>query len=111
MALPRSQTVLYPNVYVWFIFVSAMDVMMTWVVLAVGGHEANGLADAVIRRFGLPGMAAYKFTLAALVVTICETVGRRKPDTGRRLAEWAVAISCVPVVLAFIQLLTALLSR
>ena len=48
---PRSY-VLYPQAYIWFVFLSAMDVCMTVMVLHWGGSEVNVLADAVIQRWG-----------------------------------------------------------
>lgn len=103
---PRDRRhVLYPNHYVWFVFLSAMDVMMTWVVLAFGGREVNGVADAVISRYGLPGMVAYKFVLVVLVVGIAEAVGPRNPRAGRFVARAGVVVTCVPLVAAFAQLL------
>ena len=96
---------LYPNRYVWFVFLSAMDVMMTFVVLWFGGREANGLADWVLQRFGIAGMTLFKFAIVVFVILLCEYVGRRNDRAGRRLAEWAVALTCVPVVIAFALLL------
>jgi hypothetical protein len=102
---PRSREMRYQNVYVWFIFVSALDIMLTWIVLFHGGREANLLANAVLHRFGLPGIVTFKFALVILIVVLCEIIGRRDHSAGRRLAKWALAISAVPVVLAFCQLL------
>jgi len=102
-----TRPVLYPNIYVWFVFLSALDIMLTWVVLYIAGPEAeaNLLANWVVKRWGLPGMAVYKFALVFGIVCLCEAVGRRKEGTGRRLAEWCVAITAIPVVLALVQLL------
>lgn len=101
----RTRPVLHPNLYVWFVFLSSLDLMLTWIVLHLDGVEVNILANWVIDRYGLFGAVSFKFGLVALVVCICEAVGRRQPTTGRSLAQWAVAISLVPVVLAFVQLL------
>ncbi len=38
---------LYPDLYTWFVFFAAMDVMLTWTILALGGREINGFADRV----------------------------------------------------------------
>ena len=96
---------MYPNAYVWLVFVSSLDIIMTWVVLHLGGREVNALADAVIRRFDLPGLVLFKFAFIVLVIGICEIVGRRNDGLGRRLAGWSVAITCVPVLLAFLLIL------
>jgi hypothetical protein len=97
---------LYPNLYVWFIFFAAMDIMMTWVVLWWGGEEANAVANNILRRYGLPGFVGYKFILVALVIFLCEITGRLKPHSGKRLALVAVGLTCVPVAWAFFQLFT-----
>src|SRR5262249_30759008 len=39
MSKPGNPPVRYPNEYVWLVFVSALDVMLTWVVLSTGGGE------------------------------------------------------------------------
>lgn len=91
---------LYENHYTWFVFVSALDVMLTWVILHAGGREANHLAAAVLERFGLEGLVVFKFALVILVIAICEIVGRRNLATGRRLAAWAVALTCIPLLVA-----------
>ena len=106
-ALERIRSVLYPNCYTWFVFFSALDIMITWIVLHRGGHEVNRIADWVIRLADLPGLVVFKFVLVVLVVCICEIVGRRRPRLGSQLAKGAVAISVLPVVAGMVQLLVA----
>lgn len=96
----------YPAAYTWLVFVASMDIMMTWVILHSGGREVNPLAEAVIHRFDLPGIVAFKFVLVAVIILISEVVGTRRPAVGRWFAAAAVLVSCVPVVLAFYLLLT-----
>ena len=91
----------YPDRYVWFVFFSAIDVMLTWAILAHGGEEANPIAEFVITRWGLPGAIAFKFSLMIFVIIICETVGSRNDRSGGRLAVLAVIISVLPVVFSF----------
>ncbi len=95
----------YPNQYVWFVLVSALDIMLTWCVLRIGGREVNPVAESVIDRFGLPGMVAFKFALVIFVIIMCEWMGRRSDRVGHKIAEWAVAITSIPVVLSFVILL------
>ena len=101
--MPRSP-VLYENHYTWFILVSALDVMFTWIVLHAGGREANALAAAVLNRFGLGGMVVFKFALVIFVIVLCEIIGRRSRSAGRRLATWAVGLTCVPLIIAVMLL-------
>lgn len=95
---------LYPKSYKWFVFVSALDVVLTWLILLVGGSEVNVLADAVITSAGLKGVLIFKFCLVLLVVVICEVVGRRRPRAGQKLALLAIAVTSVPVVLSVLQI-------
>jgi hypothetical protein len=112
----RSWTVRYPNAYVWFIFLAALDIMLTYLILHPvlfprdvtmidsRGTEANVLADWFIERWDVPGMVAFKFALVVVVVVLCEVIGRHRDATGRRIAEWAVAVSVIPVLVALTQM-------
>ncbi|MGQ0629356.1 MAG: DUF5658 family protein [Phycisphaerales bacterium] len=95
---------LFPNHYAWLLLVGALDVMLTYVVLRLGGIELNGLAARAIESAGHWGLVAIKFSAAAVVVLLCEAVGRRQRLSGRRLSEWAIAIWSFPVVVALVQL-------
>ena len=99
---------MYPNMYVWFIGVSVMDLILTWCILLMGGYEVNYLAHAVIGAWQLPGLLLYKFCLVMLVIVCCEEIGRRQPPTGRALVRVGVAMTCVPVVAALVQLLAVM---
>jgi hypothetical protein len=105
--IPLLRAARYPQAYVWFIFVSALDLMMTWVILYFGGREVNLLADYILERWALTGMVIYKFALVILVIFICEIVGQHRPRLGRRLSIFAVLITLVPVIIAFTHLLGA----
>ncbi|QOJ01501.1 MAG: hypothetical protein HRU70_13800 [Phycisphaeraceae bacterium] len=102
-----NRPVLFPDLYPWYVLAAALDVMLTYVVLMLGGWEVNALADWVIRSHGLPGMLWFKFLTVVVVVGVCEYVGRRRHTTGRRLAVAAVAISFVPVAAALGQFAVA----
>jgi hypothetical protein len=105
MPSPPRRDVLFPNGYAWFVLVSALDVMLTWIVLWFGGREANSLASVVLRRYGLVGMVSFKFALVVLVVVLCEWIGRYNDRVARRMAGFAVVVTCLPVVLAIALLL------
>lgn len=104
---PPAGLALYPDSYVWYIFLASLDVMMTWIILSPPflGREVNWLANWIIQRGGLHAMIPYKFALVLVVIAVCEIVGRVNRERGRRLADWAVAITAIPVVVAFTQLL------
>jgi hypothetical protein len=114
--VPATRSVRYPNAYVWFVFLATLDIFLTYLILnpvlfasdlsmsRSRGGEANALASWIFQHWGLPGMVVFKFMLVLLVIVICEVIGRRKEETGRRVAEWAVAISAIPVVVALVQM-------
>lgn len=113
---PRPGPVRYPNAYAWFVLLATLDIVLTYLILhpvmyagdldmtESRGAEANAVARWVIERWDVPGMVAFKFALVLFVVLICEAIGRRRAATGRRLAEWAVAITAIPVVVALYQM-------
>ena len=98
--------VLYPDLYAWFVFVSALDLLLTWLVLHRGGREVNWVADYVIDRFGRGGIVTFKFAVVAFVIITCEWIGSQRRDLGRRLATWAIILPGAAVAIAFFQLLT-----
>src|SRR5689334_7588008 len=98
---------LYPNCYVWYVFLASLDIMLTWIILSppFSGREVNWLAHWIIEHGGLHAMIPYKFAFVFVVISICEVVGRVHRTRGRRLAEWSVAITSIPVIVAFTQLI------
>ena len=116
-AKPRSGwAALYPDAYAWFIFLASLDIMLTYLILhpllfshdgfgaEPRGQEANAVANEVIQRWDVAGMVVFKFALVMVVVFICEIIGRRRDEAGRRIAEWAVAITSIPIVVALTQM-------
>jgi hypothetical protein len=94
LSLPAMR---HPNAYVWLVFFSAMDIMLTWAILARGGSEVNPIADSVIMAWGLNGAITFKFSLMLLVIIVCEVVARSREKVARTLAWAAVIISATPV--------------
>lgn len=95
----------YPDQYVWILFFSTMDIILTALILTVGGDagvdpelEINPLARLVIVDWGMVGAAVFKFCIAVFVIVLCEIVGRRQNRTGRNLAWTCAVISAAPVV-------------
>lgn len=88
----------YPNAYTWLLLVSALDIMLTWVILYKGGLEVNPAANFVIDKYGLEGMIIYKFVLILFFIALCEIVGTLRRSTGQLLARVSVAIGAFPVV-------------
>ncbi len=99
------RAVLYPQYYTWYVFLSALDVLFTWLILSHGGQELNALADWIIDRYNIAGIAVYKFGLVVSVLLICEVVGRRCNDRGRTLARWVLILASFPVIVGAAHLL------
>lgn len=92
-----GSAVLYPDAYAWFVLFASLDVMLTVLILLMGGYEMNTVADWVIGAFGLPGLVIYKFALVMVVVLVCEVIGRARRDLGRRVVTAAIVITLAPV--------------
>ena len=100
-----SQPVLYPRAYGLYVTLASLDVLLTWAILALGGSELNKLAAWIFATHGVTGATFFKFGTVAFVLVVCEFLGRHQDgELGRRLARWAVIISCVPVTVAIIEL-------
>lgn len=98
------RSVLYPDRYVWYVFVSALDIMLTVTVLVhLGMREANSFAQWSIDHFGTWGLIGLKFLSVILVVMICEFIGRKEYRRGRRLAAIAIGLSLIPIGAALAQ--------
>lgn len=94
-----GRTVRFSYFYLALVFVSALDLILTYIVILIGGIEVNPIANAVLQSpADFHGLIVYKFLIVAAVVLICEFISRHADATGRRLAGWAVAISAFPVV-------------
>ncbi len=99
LSLPAMR---YQNAYVWLVLVSALDVLLTALVLrAWSGVEVNPVVDAIIHKKGFLWIVPFKFAMCVLVIIICEVVGRHRDQLGRRLAITAVVISAFPVAFTF----------
>ena len=96
---------LYTRWYVWILIASAFDIVMTSMVISLGGIEMNPLADAIISRFGMHGAMAYKFALMIFVILMCEIIGRHNLRLGRWVAQFATLGPAVAAVLGYFLLL------
>ena len=100
-----SAPVHYPDAYCWYVLVCALDLMLTNTVIHhLGAIEVNALAARAIESAGFWGLIALKLATMAAFLLICETLAHRRPASARRLAEWGVAISAIPVGLTLAQL-------
>lgn len=98
----------YPNAYTWLVFTSALDVVLTLLVIYVWeGHEVNPVAAAVIAYMGFFWAIVFKFATIVLVILLCEWIGRMRDRSGFKLAWAAVMISGVVVSYTFVLLFRA----
>lgn len=101
-----ARTVKYPYFYLALAFVSALDLILTYIVILIGGIEVNPIANAVLQSpADFHGLIAYKFLIVASIVLICEFISSHTDVAGRRLAGWAVVISAFPVLWSSLLLL------
>ena len=68
-----------------FILVNFADIVLTAYTFSYGGWEVNALAAWIIRRFGIVGLAFYKFALVTFVVLVCQFIYSSHPKTARWL--------------------------
>ncbi len=97
LGFAHSPEMHYQNTYVWLIFVSSLDIMLTWKILERGGVEVNPVAALVIDHWGMQGAIAFKFALMLWVIVICEVLARKRETAGRFLSVLAVVVSASPV--------------
>lgn len=102
LSLPEMR---FQNQYVWFVFFSALDIMLTWAILSRGGREVNPVANEIIQMWGLNGAILFKFSITALVVVVCEVVARKRFGLAFALSITAVIVSSIPVFYSLMLLL------
>lgn len=84
---------------VWLIVFSLLDFFLTYALLGRDGafYESNPLADWFLRRYNVAGLVSYKLVLIGGVISICETVERCRPGTGRRVVRFGTAAAAAVV--------------
>ncbi|MDH7568282.1 MAG: DUF5658 family protein [Armatimonadota bacterium] len=85
--------------YLAFVLLNLLDLVFTGAYLSLGGSEANAAAAWILRRFGLRGLALFKFALVTLVVGVCEAAYTRRPAVSRALILAGCAVYGVVVLL------------
>ena len=71
----------------FFIFVNALDVFMTYVLLnhSPEFQESNQVAHYFLSRYGFRGMIYFKFALVAFVTVVAQFIALTRPRTARWL--------------------------
>lgn len=88
----------FPDHYCWLVLVGTLDILITYLILRLGGTEANPIARLSLDLLGHWGLILVKFPSLIVVVGICEWLAVRRATLGKRVADWSVAVSCFPVV-------------
>ncbi|HID22856.1 MAG TPA: hypothetical protein EYP14_10720, partial [Planctomycetaceae bacterium] len=76
-----------------FIFVSALDVFMTYVLLRHSAEgrtvhiftESNAIARYFLNHWGIKGMVIFKFAMVAVITVLTQLIAMRRLETARRL--------------------------
>lgn len=92
-----SRVLSFPWLYLAIIAAGTLDVWLTGILLALGGQEANPLAEAVLQTHGFGGMVLFKYLVIGLVILSCEFVADRDRRKARALAITLIAIKAAPV--------------
>ncbi|MBL0869592.1 MAG: hypothetical protein IBJ18_03330 [Phycisphaerales bacterium] len=88
-----------------------LDIMLTWVIMHLGGSEVNPLARAAIAAMGHWGLILIKLASIITVVAVVQILAQRNPQHARMLATIAIAIAAFPPTYALIQLAALALAR
>lgn len=86
-------------IHAWFLALAALDVILTTIILGLGGHEANAIARAVIASGGLSAMVLFKVACVVVALVLCELIGHTRPAAGRTIALAAVGLNTLAVSL------------
>lgn len=88
-----------------FILVNVLDIFMTYVLIRLGGVEANPVARFFLDRWGFNGIIWFKLAMVAFVAVLAQIIARRKPRAAQRLLLFGTlivgAVVCYSVFLFF----------
>jgi hypothetical protein len=106
MAGRRRRGLQFETEISWFVLVSILDIVLTWLALRFSAEgqttrpivESNPVAQWVLVRWGIQGLAVFKLAMTALVVAIAEFVGRSRPQTARLLLIGGILVVGAVVV-------------
>jgi Domain of unknown function (DUF5658) len=96
---PLFEPCLYWPAHAWFLALAALDLILTTVILNLGGAEANLIPCAVLAHAGMAGMVALKAASVITVLVLCESIGRRRESAGRAVALIAIAANTAAATL------------
>jgi hypothetical protein len=82
------------------VLVSILDIVLTWLALRFSDAgqtsspivESNPVAQWVLVRWGIQGLAVFKLAMTAVVVVIAEFIGKTRPQTARLLLTGGILV-------------------
>lgn len=87
------------NELMLFVFVSALDIFATYILLRDGNFvESNPIAQFFFNRWGMKGMIYFKLGMVAGICTIAHVVSLQRPEWAQRLLWFASAVVTIVVV-------------
>jgi Domain of unknown function (DUF5658) len=105
-SLTLKSVATFPDAYAWYVLACALDLMLTLTVIArFGAREVNAVAEAAIAAGGHSGLIALKVGSMGVVIVVCELIARRNVKAASRVAEWAVVVAALPVILTMAQIM------
>lgn len=97
--IPQRAHALWLGCALLYVFLSAVDVYLTWLLVDRGdlAYEANPLAAGVLEHYGWLGVGVFKLACVALVLGVGLWLWQRRPRTGRLLVGLGCLSSLVVV--------------
>lgn len=90
----------------WFIFVSVLDLVLTYILLAYFKHrESNPVAEYFLHGWGIKGLIYFKMVMVAIVTLIAQVIARKQLSTARGLLILATGIVGMVVAYSFYLLM------
>lgn len=81
-----------------FVFVSVLDIFMTYILLRFQGVESNPIANYFLIRYGLKGLIFFKMVMVAIVTTLAQIIARKSIGKARMLLRIGTLIVSAVVV-------------
>ena len=95
LTLPEMR---YQNAYVWLVLVSALDIILTLLIVHLWpAHEANPLAAAIMSVMGFGWAIVFKLSTILLVIVMCEVVGRYDDRAGFGVVAAGIVLNSLVV--------------
>lgn len=83
----------FENEITLYIFVSALDVFMTYILMRSGTfQEGNPVARYFFDRWGMKGMIYFKFGMVAFVIVLAQIIATKRPRAAEYLFKFATLV-------------------